>query len=183
MVRFAFGPRREWTTLPIMAEALGVSRQRYWTWESKGRWPGREVLALRFARLDETRRQRVDTVSLAAWVETGPTNEPPFSPIAPAAELADLEANYNDGEAQIVKLDALVQELGRLAQERALDAATSGEKIPEKYQELVRIALQLMLLWILTKNQRPRNHRALPERIRPARPITVGLANRLLASA
>jgi len=54
----------------------------------------------------------------------------------------------NRGE--IVRFDELVDKLGRLAQERAVDAAIRGEKIPEPYQDLVKAALDVRDLHLRT---------------------------------
>lgn len=77
-VRIRFGEWGTRTTCADLAREMGLDRNRVWSWEARGHFPGREKLAEFYGRLKRVRDERVDSLKLAAWVELGPDNVPPF---------------------------------------------------------------------------------------------------------
>lgn len=78
-VRIRFGDRYRETTWSDLAREMEIARERPWTWEIEGRFPGREKLAGFLQRLRRVRAENVDPTKLAKWIELGPDDKPPFS--------------------------------------------------------------------------------------------------------
>jgi hypothetical protein len=144
-IRQRFGSRGADTTYSDLAREMEVNRDRPWSWEVQGCWPGGARLARYLARLERVRAERADPVELAKWAEFGPDDKPPFDDEAPPpAGPGDELERAAERAAEITRFEDLVgrvDRLGRLAQARALEAATDGERIPEPFRELVACAI------------------------------------------
>lgn len=87
-IRVRFGDRGGETTWSDLAREMEIARERPWTWEIEGRFPGRSQLARLLAQLARVRDEGADPLELAKWVELGPDDAPPF----------DEPANPNDAQ-------------------------------------------------------------------------------------
>lgn len=120
LVRVRFGERGERTTWGDLGREMGIHRDRPWSWETEGRFPGREKLAECLARLRRVREEGVDPAKLAEWVELGPDDKPPFDEDPPTRPPRVLEGGAK--ESRITKLMHGLEAIAERTSARALVA-------------------------------------------------------------
>src|SRR5690349_1788730 len=77
-IRLRYGSRGADTGFSDFAREMGVKRDRPWSWEVQGCWPGGAKLAAHLAQLARVREEGADPVELAKWAEFGPDDSPPW---------------------------------------------------------------------------------------------------------
>jgi hypothetical protein len=156
-IRVRFGERGRFTTWADLGREMGIHRDRPWSWEVEGRFPGLDHLTEFLSRLRRIREEGLSPGALAAWVEYGPDDSPPFDEPVNLDDAKDPRRSATAGELVQptpptgTRLREAIESAGRAdgetARSRFDELARSVELKRMRGEPLSDLESQLAALW------------------------------------